>query len=194
LNPIALLEKHFHGNDQALEIVLRHSRMVADKALAIARGSRRPDLDLQFIEEAALLHDIGVSRIYAPKLHCFGTAPYICHGVIGREILESEGLPRHAMVCERHIGVGLTARDIVEQKLRLPEREMSPVTPCERIVALADLFYSKKGGELDWEKSADQVRADLLRFGAEKVVIFESWLNDFRLDCRAPSLEPQSAP
>ena len=194
MNPISLLERYFHGNDQALEIVFRHSRMVADKALAIARGAGLPDLDLRFIEEAALLHDIGVSRIYAPKIHCFGTAPYICHGVLGREILESEGLPLHAMVCERHIGVGLTARDIETQKLRLPQREMSPETTCERIVALADLFYSKKGGELDREKSADQVRSDLLRFGQEKVVIFESWLNDFRLGIAPPASTPLIAP
>ena len=194
MNPISLLEQYFHGNDQALEIVFRHSRMVADKALAIARGAGLPDLDLRFIEEAALLHDIGVSRIYAPKIHCFGTAPYICHGVLGREILESEGLPLHAMVCERHIGVGLTARDIETQKLRLPQREMSPETTCERIVALADLFYSKKGGELDREKSADQVRSDLLRFGQEKVVIFESWLNDFRLGIAPPASTPLIAP
>ena len=187
MNPMALLEKYFHGNDPALEIVSRHSRMVADKALAIARGAGMPELDLRFIEEAALLHDIGVSRIHAPKLHCFGTAPYLCHGVLGREILESEGLPRHAMVCERHIGVGLTARDIVLQKLHLPEREMSPVTACERIVALADLFYSKKGGELDREKSPDEVRNDLLRFGREKVAIFESWLNAFSMVSKAPA-------
>ena len=182
MNPRDLLEKYFHDNREGLEVVYRHSRKVADRALAIAARARRSDLDLGFIEEAALLHDIGIARIYAPKLNCFGKAPYICHGVIGREILEQEGLPRHAMVCERHIGVGLTTRDIVEQKLRLPEREMSPVTDCERIVALADLFYSKKGEGLDLEKSTEQVKSDLLRFGQEKVRIFESWLADFGLD------------
>ncbi|QWV91742.1 HDIG domain-containing protein [Geomonas oryzisoli] len=182
MNPRALLEKYFPDNEQGLDIVYRHSRKVADKALAIATRAGRSDAELRFIEEAALLHDIGVARTYAPKLNCFGKSPYICHGLIGRQMLESEGLPHHALVCERHIGVGLTARDIAEQKLRLPLREMSPVTDCERIVALADLFYSKKGGELDFEKSPDQVRSDLLRFGQEKVRIFESWLKEFSLD------------
>ena len=186
MDPFALLEKHFCGNTEALDIVYGHSRMVADKALAIAREAGAAELDLQFIEEAALLHDIGICRIYAPKLHCFGSAPYICHGIIGRQILEEEGLPRHALVCERHIGVGLTVRDILLQKLPLPEREMSPVTSCERIVALADLFYSKKGGKLDREKSEARVRSDLLKFGPEKVLIFESWLDDFRMTCAAP--------
>ncbi|WP_085812507.1 HD domain-containing protein [Geoanaerobacter pelophilus] len=179
MNPRALLEKYFENNQVALDIVYRHSRNVADKALEIATKAGLPQEELDFIEEAALLHDIGVCRIYAPKLNCFGKAPYVWHGVIGREILDAEGLPRHAMVCERHIGVGLTAADIVAQRLRLPVREMSPVTTCERIVALADLFFSKKGGELDLEKSTQQVRCDLLRFGEEKVQIFESWLSAF---------------
>jgi len=182
LNPVALLEKHFSDNKPAFEIVYRHSRMVADKALSIANCATNADgLDLRFIEEAALLHDIGVCGIHAPKLHCFGSEPYICHGIIGRKILEAEGLPRHALVCERHIGVGLTAQEIANQRLPLPEREMSPVSRCERIVALADLFYSKKQGELESEKSAAQVRCDLLRFGEEKVAIFERWLSDFAL-------------
>lgn len=189
MNPKDLLEKYFQGNEQGLEIVYRHSRNVADKALAIATGAGLAGDDLEFVEQAALLHDIGVCRVYAPKLNCYGTAPYICHGVIGRNILEAEGLPRHAMVCERHIGVGLTAQDIVVQKLGLPKREMSPVTACERIVALADLFFSKKGGELDREKSTEQVRADLLRFGQQKVAIFERWLCDFSL-ADAPSTPP----
>lgn len=193
MNPRALLEKYFHDNHEGLEIVYRHSRKVADKALDIARRARVSEADLAFIEEAALLHDIGIARIYAPKLNCFGKAPYICHGVIGREILDREGLPRHALVCERHIGVGLTSLDIVQQKLRLPEREMSPVSDCERIVALADLFYSKKGGDLDLEKSADQVRSDLLRFGQEKVRIFENWLADFGLDCEDGAVSPAAS-
>lgn len=183
MNPLALLEKHF-SNNSALDIVYRHSRMVADKALAIAKGINDPALDLNFIEQAALLHDIGVSRVRAPGLHCFGAAPYICHGIIGREILEAEGYPLHALVCERHIGVGLSTRDIVDQKLPLPQRDMSPQTVSEKIVAMADLYYSKKGDELEREKSTDRVRSDLMRFGAEKVEIFHSWLSDFGI---APS-------
>jgi uncharacterized protein len=185
LNPVALLEKHFAGNHAGFAIVYRHSQMVAQKALEIARRSLCQGLDLDFIEQAALLHDIGVSRVNAPTLGCFGTAPYICHGVIGREILEAEGYPLHAMICERHIGVGLSALDIKKQQLPLPDREMSPVSTPERIVALADLFFSKKGGELEREKSTAQVRRDLLKFGQEKVAIFDSWLQEF-LPAAAP--------
>lgn len=179
MNPFVLLEKQFGANRAGLDIVYRHSRMVADKALAIAGSSQLAGLDLEFIEQAALLHDIGVSGIYAPMLHCFGKEPYIRHGIIGRQILEAEGLPRHALVCERHIGVGLSVHDIATQRLPLPDREMSPLSPAERIVALADLFFSKKGGDLEREKTLDQVRSDLLKFGPNKVTIFEAWLREF---------------
>ena len=176
---LGLLHKYFADNPEGLEAVVTHSRMVADKALAIAAGSKLSGLDLVFIEEAALLHDIGICRIHAPALNCHGKAPYICHGIAGREILEAEGLFRHALVCERHIGVGLTARDIAVQRLPLPAREMSPVTAEERLVALADLFFSKRRGELTREKGLEEVRDSLRRFSEEKVAILESWLAEF---------------
>ena len=179
VDPVLLLEQEFGANRAGFDIVYRHSQMVAHKALEIARGSRIQGLDLLFIEQAALLHDIGVARVNAPMLHCFGEAPYICHGVIGREILEAAGFPRHALVCERHIGVGLSTRDIAQQRLPPPDREMSPVSTAERVVALADLFFSKKEGKLESEKSPARVRSDLLKFGAVKVAIFEGWLLEF---------------
>ena len=175
----ALLEKYFNHNSTALAIVLEHSRMVAVKALRIARILHDHQLDLQFIEEASLLHDIGVSRIHAPDIYCFGSSPYICHGILGRDILESEGFHRHAMVAERHIGVGLTADDIFTQNLPLPNRDMSPQSVEERIVCFADLFYSKSPGRLTTEKSPDEVRKGLERFGKQKLVIFDQWATEF---------------
>src|SRR6266508_1744628 len=111
VDAVALLEKYF-PNPPALAMIVEHSRLVAAKALQIAGSLGHAGLDLAFIEEAALLHDIGVCRTAVPDIGCYGSDPYIRHGVIGREILEAEGLPRHALVCERHIGVGLTVADI----------------------------------------------------------------------------------
>ncbi len=59
-----------------------------------------------------MLHDIGIFLTNAPHIGCYGDKPYICHGYLGREILDKEGLPGHAMVCERHVGAGLTVTDI----------------------------------------------------------------------------------
>ncbi len=79
-----------------------------------------------------MLHDIGVVRCNAPSIHCLGELPYICHGVAGREMLDNLGLHRHALVCERHTGSGLTVEDIIRQRLPLPHREMLPITTEEK--------------------------------------------------------------
>jgi uncharacterized protein len=185
MNAVRLLEKYLATQD-ALAVVYEHSRLVADKALAIADalGDLKPDRT--FIEEAALLHDIGVGRTASPHIHCHGTEPYIRHGIIGREILETEGFPRHALVCERHVGVGLTIDDIHAQRLPLPLREMTPISLEERIISYADMFFSKKAGAISVEKTPEQVRENLRRFGGHKVVIFDEWLAEF--DCRADRL------
>ena len=177
MNAHLLLEKYFPA-PESLAIVSEHSRLVAAKALAVA-DALGGTIDRKFVEEAALLHDIGVCRTHVPAIGCSGTEPYIRHGLIGREILEAEGLPRHALVCERHIGVGLTIADIREQNLPLPERDMTPLSVEERIVCFADLFYSKKPGSLNVAKSVDEIRSNLHRHGKHKVAVFDEWYRQF---------------
>jgi len=171
---IELLGRYFEGD--TLAIITGHGRAVAGLALKVCRAVGLAEDDCRFVAEAALLHDIGVCRIQAPRLGLECGFPYIMHGIIGREILELEGLPRHAMVCERHIGVGLTVEDIVRQGLPLPQRDMSPVSIAERIVCFADLFYSKSPGRITQQKSPEQVRGKLAGFGAEKVLVFDGWM------------------
>ncbi len=129
-------------------------------------------VDLHFIEEAALLHDIGMLLTDTPKINCYGGQPYIVHGILGAELLRKEGLPRHALVCERHIGVGLSIADIKEQQLPLPLRDMRPESLEEKIVAYADLFYSKtqKG-----KRTAEMVSTALARHNEHKVETFDEW-------------------
>lgn len=183
MNPEELLAKYFEP--AALPLMLTHSRLVARKAMwAAGNCPEAAGLDLNFINEAAMLHDIGVAMTNAPGLGCHGRAPYILHGILGREILEKEGLPRHALVCERHIGVGLTVEDIIRQDLPLPHRDMVPLTTEEKIVAFADLFYSKNPATLEVEKTVPRVREDLARFGAAKVIIFNEWLQEFAAETR----------
>ena len=174
-----LVSRYLEGTP--LEIVLEHSRHVADLALAIADHLALPERDLHFIEEAALLHDIGVCRVHAPSLELHGPHPYTTHGVHGREILDREGHPLHALVCERHTGVGLTVEDIVRQNLPLPLRDMCPQSLPEQIICFADLFYSKKPGKLAERKTVEKVRKKLLPFGEEKVAIFDSWFARFNV-------------
>ena len=174
---IKLLERYFEG--ETLAIIAGHGRAVAGLALKVCHGLGLTEYDCEFVEEAALLHDIGVCRIQAPTLGLEAGFPYIMHGIIGREILEREGFPRHALVCERHIGVGLTLEDIIRQRLPLPQRDMTPRSTCEQIVCFADLFYSKSPGRITRQKTPEQVRSKLAGFGDDKVQVFESWMGVF---------------
>jgi uncharacterized protein len=174
---IELLSRYLEG--EPFRIVLEHSRHVADLALEVADRLEVTGDDRTFIEEAALLHDIGVCQVHAPELGLHGRNPYIMHGVLGRAILEKEGYPLHGLVCERHTGVGLTCDDITRQNLPLPHRDMCPQSLPEQIVCFADLFYSKKPGRLDQRKTVAKVRKKLLPFGADKVAVFDVWLAKF---------------
>ena len=186
MDAVALLQKYFVDAPHAGKIVLEHSRLVAAKALQIAHNSGMAGLDFTFIEEAALLHDIGVCGVHAPGMGLVGDKPYICHGIIGREILEKEGLPLHALVCERHIGVGLTIDDILAQQLPLPHQDMVPVSLEERIICCADLFYSKHPGRHLREKSLEEIGRGLEKFGRHKLAIFTEWVSDLHISSLTP--------
>ena len=177
LDTYAVLKRYFEGD--LLELIVTHGRSVANLALDVGRSLDLADDELDFLEEAAMLHDIGVCRVHAPGIGIYGDSHYIMHGILGRIILEEEGLPRHALVCERHIGVGLSEVDIVSQGLPLPLRDMTPQVLTEEIICFSDLFFSKKVGELSHRKSAQRVREKLADFGEGKVQIFDTWLVRF---------------
>jgi uncharacterized protein len=179
MNPeaMAILGRYFQG--ETLDMIVAHGSAVSDLSLKIGRSLGLPDEELDFLEQAALLHDIGISAVHAPGIGLFGSHPYIMHGILGRDILEGEGLPRHALVCERHIGVGLNEADISRQRLPLPLRDMSPRTLTEEIICFADLFFSKQPGRLDRMKSVSKVREKLAQFGEDKLQIFDSWMERF---------------
>ena len=104
---LSIINKYYPKDDELRRLLLKHSRQVADRCLQIARKHQELPVDIQFLEEAAMLHDIGIFRCDAPSIKCHGDEPYIRHGQIGAEILRWEGFPRHARVCERHTGTGL---------------------------------------------------------------------------------------
>lgn len=185
MRPEELLAKYLEG--ESYRIVLEHSRLVAAFADSIAGHLDAAARERVFIREAALLHDIGVCRVHAPKLGLHGDYPYMLHGILGREILEKEGYPLHGLVCERHIGVGLTKADILKQNLPLPHRDMCPVSLSEQIICFADLFYSKNPAKLSCKKSVGKVRSNVQAFGEDKLLIFNAWLKKF--DCRDESFD-----
>ena len=108
-----IIDKFYKTDNELKRILLTHSHYVAKKAMTIV--DKHPELhaDKQFVEEAAMLHDIGIIHCDAKGIYCFGDKPYICHGYIGAEMLRKEGLERHALVCERHTGAGISLESII---------------------------------------------------------------------------------
>ncbi len=181
IDTIEILQKYYKKDSKSYYFLVEHSKSVKRKALEIAKGVPQFNPDLKFIGEAAMLHDIGILKTNEPKIGCYGEYPYVCHGYLGREILEKEGFPKHALVCERHVGVGITIQDILTQKLPLPKREMVPVTIEEEIICLADKFFSKNERFLTKEKSIEEIRRGLPRFGEGKLEIFDVLLDKYFL-------------
>lgn len=179
MDVMRIIEKYYRPDSEAYCFLVSHSKMVAKKALEVANRVIDLHPDLKFIEEASMLHDIGIFMTHAPGIGCHGSYPYISHGYLGREILEREGFPRHALVCERHVGVGLTIEDIERKGFPLPKRNMIPITLEEKIICFADKFYSK-GGNLHEEKPVQTVREIISHFGEEKLRQFDDWLEFFK--------------
>ncbi len=82
-------------------------------------------------------------------------------------------MPKHALVCERHIGIGFSIKDIQQQNLPLPRRDMMPVSVEEKIICLADKFFSKKKNSLHREISLDEVRQKIKKYGSDKLREFD---------------------
>lgn len=180
MNYWTIIDKYYPGDTRLRDILVTHSRMVMRRALAICDARPGLHLDRPFVEEAAMLHDIGICRCDAPGICCYGTEPYICHGRIGAEMLRQEGFPRHARVCERHTGAGLTKAEIIAQHLPLPHQDFLPETLEEKLICYADKFYSKT--HPGREKPYARAEASLARFGQEGVARFRSWRQLFEPD------------
>lgn len=164
MNPENIIYKYYPKDDEQRQLLLIHSQMVRDEALRIADNLSDIDIDKQFISEAALLHDLGIFRCNAPSIHCFGSLPYLCHGVEGAEILRGEGLPRHALVCEHHTGSGITLAEIIENNMPLPRRDFLPLSIEEKIICVADKFYSKSRTP-QRRKTIEEIERAMARFG-----------------------------
>jgi uncharacterized protein len=175
MDPYKLLAKYYFKDSSTYSYLHTHSKAVAALALKAAERVKYLNPDMQFIEEAALLHDIAIFKVNAPTIGCIGPMPYIEHGYLGRELLEEEGYPRHALVCERHVGCGLSVEDIRKHKLPLPEREMIPETLEEKIICWADKFFSKIPRKLAEEKPLSSVRKMVASYGEEQLKRFDEW-------------------
>jgi len=174
---LSIINQYYPQDDKLKNILLTHGHSVADKALAIVDRHPELHLDRQFVEEAAMLHDIGIVRCNAPAIYCYGEEPYIRHGLLGAIMLRDHGLDRYARVCERHTGAGIDMQNIIHQNLPLPHQDFLPETLEEQVICYADKFFSKT--HLDRERNVEKAERSLARFGEEGVKRFRRWVELF---------------
>ena len=178
MNYLEIIDRYYQDNADLRGLLIRHSEDVARKALDIERRHPELDIDRQFVFEATMLHDIGIFKTDAPDIFCFGREPYLCHGTIGAEIMRNEGLPLHALVCERHTGAGLTREEIAAQRLPLPPADFMPVSIEEQLICFADCFFSKTKPEK--ERPVEAIRRKMEKFGRRSLKQFDAWCEMFR--------------
>ena len=92
-------------------------------------------------------------------------------------MLQQEGFLRHALVCERHTGAGMSLQSILEQNLPVPHREMVPVSLEEQVICFADKFFSKT--RLDSEKTIEKALKSISKYGEDGVIRFNNWCERF---------------
>ena len=175
LDCLSIIQRYYTPGNDDYRVLVHHSRQVADLAVALSQRmiERQVPIDIEFVEEAAMLHDIGMCRTDAPGIHCYGSEPYILHGILGRRMLDSLGLYRHGRVCERHTGAGITADEIVAQHLPIvPPRDLLPETIEEKVICYADKFFSKSR-ILEPAKTLDRARQSLAKFGGDTLSRFD---------------------
>jgi uncharacterized protein len=173
IDPLVIIEKYYKKGTNIYNVLVNHSEHVRNKALEIATNRPELQLDKEFIAEAAMMHDIGIYLCDAPRIYCLGSHNYIQHGCLGAEILRSEGLYKHALVCERHTGTGISLEMIVKNNLPLPHRDLLPVSKEEKVICYADKFFSKT--KLNETLSIQHIRTQLKKYGESGVKQFNEW-------------------
>lgn len=175
-----VIDCFYTGFPELHNLLLKHSIQVKDKALQIAADCRMK-LDLDVVVNGALLHDIGIVRCSAPDIFCPGELPYIAHGCAGSAMLRELGkeFEPYARICERHTGSGLTAGEIISGGFPLPHIDLLPETPEEKLICLADKFFSKSG-KME-EKPLAKIRRQMAKFGVPSAERFEELLAFFNI-------------
>ncbi len=173
----AIINKFYDDNAEGKAILVVHSKLVTEIALEMAERHPELNIDAVFVSEAAMLHDIGIYLCSAPSIGCYGSEPYIKHGVLGAELLRREGFERHARVCERHTGTGLSKESILAQELPLPIQDFLPETMEEKLICFADKFFSKS--RPTERKSVEEARKSISKFGIKSLQRFDEWCELF---------------
>lgn len=178
MNVREIIDKFYPEENDLKKIYMIHAVKVKDMALGMACRHPELNIDTTFVEEAAMLHDLGIFLTDAPCIHCFGNEQYLCHGYLGAELLRALGYERHARVCERHTGTGLSKEQIVSNGWNLPVKDFYPETIEEQLICFSDKFFSKTKF-LEIPRTLQQVKESMAKISEESVRKIEVWAKMF---------------
>jgi uncharacterized protein len=115
--------------------VVEHSEVVHETCMNLVEllKDRKPYLKVnkRLVSLGSLLHDIGRSKTHD-----------ISHGLAGAEIIRglnvknSAELEKIALICERHVGAGISKEEA--EKMGLPLKDYIPRTIEEKVIAYCD--------------------------------------------------------
>jgi len=166
------LHKKYRSNER----IVAHCKTVAEVAMVISSEfeGQGKKVDSKAVLAAALLHDIGRSRIQTVR-----------HGFEGSEIVREEGVDQKVVeAVKRHVGAGISSPEA--KALGLPDMDFIPRTLEERIVCFADKMvdsdvvrpfngevqrFIKKGHDVARLLELKKGLAEELGFDPEKLVL-----------------------
>ena len=179
----ALHKKLVKGNypDVFFDLVWTHSKIVKDVALQLVKRLEKEGItcNKKLVSEGALLHDIGVYLCFDDELNPDQSLPkYLSHGHDGYDYLVKNGYSREvARFPLTHTGTGITAEDIVRDKMPFKAVDVIPITLEEEIVCYADKFHTKYPSFNTFEEA----KSRLEKFDKEKGVLMERFKKKFGL-------------
>jgi uncharacterized protein len=169
------LHRKYAPNDEIYTLVYTHCKIVAEIAAQLII-IKTLQLNQELVRAGCMLHDIGVYKLFINGT--IDDSNYIKHGILGEEILKSEGFPSQlSRIAAHHTGVGISINDIQNNNLPLPEQDYLAETDEELLVMYADKFHSKTPPPRF--NTADSYKANIARFGKDKVEKFEKMIEMF---------------
>ncbi|TFG56119.1 MAG: HDIG domain-containing protein [Methanomassiliicoccus sp.] len=143
-------------------VVVRHVCTVNIVAMTIAQ---RCGADLELVNAASLLHDIGRSRTHGVQ-----------HVTEGVRIAREHDLPEPLVLCiSRHIASGFTSEEAKE--LGLPDGDYMPVTLEDKVVSFADNLVSDRSIKTT-AQTVERMRSKGFELSAARMLVIGKELSE----------------
>ena len=167
------LHQKYAKTDADLTLIYTHCQIIEAIAMQLLDKNPIKDIDRNLVHVGCLLHDIGAYDVLEDGEFVQG----VRHGIIGENILKSEGFSETIWrFASHHTGVGLTKKDVLDQKLPIPVADYTARTIEEKLVMYADKFHSKSNppSEAPYFCSFDWFHNSVQKFGVDKAAKFDT--------------------